>query len=33
MVDFNRLAEENGIEVGHFPSHETVAFNIGKDSV
>ena len=33
MVDFNRLAKEKGIEVGHFPSHETVAFNMGKDSV
>lgn len=33
MVDFNRLAEEKGIEVGHFPSHETVAFNMDKDSV
>ena len=33
MIDFNRLAEEKGIEVGHFPSHETVAFKMGKDSV
>lgn len=33
MVDFNRSAEKKGIEVGYFPSHETVAFNIGKDSI
>lgn len=33
MRDFKKLAEEKGLEVGHFPSHESVAFNMGIDSV
>ena len=33
MIDFQALADTKGINVKHFPSHESVAFNMGKDSV
>ena len=32
MIDFGSLADK-GIDISNFPSHETVAFNMGKDSV
>ena len=32
MIDFGSLSDK-GIDISSFPSHESVAFNIGKDSV
>ena len=32
MIDFGTLVDK-GIDISNFPSHETVAFNMGKDSV
>ena len=32
MIDFESLSDQ-GIDVSYFPSHEEVAFNMGKDSV
>jgi hypothetical protein len=32
MIDFGSLSDK-GIDISGFPSHETVAFNMGKDSV
>lgn len=33
MIDFKKLAKEKNVPVEDFPSHETVAFKMGKDSV
>ena len=33
MIDFQTLADTKGINVENFPSHESVAFNMGRDSV
>ena len=33
MIDFQTLADTKGINVENFPSHESVAFNMGKDNV
>jgi hypothetical protein len=32
MIDFKTLLDQ-GRQISHFPSHETVAFNMGKDSI
>lgn len=32
MIDFESLSDK-GIDISNFPSHESVAFNMGKDSV
>lgn len=32
MIDFGSLSDK-GIDISTFPSHETVAFNMGKDSI
>ena len=32
MIDFGSLSDK-GIDISGFPSHESVAFNMGKDSV
>jgi hypothetical protein len=32
MIDFGSLSNK-GIDISGFPSHESVAFNMGKDSV
>ena len=32
MIDFNQLAIDKNTDVSYFPTHESVAFNMGKDS-
>ena len=33
MIDFDILSKEKGIERSRLPSHESVAFNMGRDAI